>query len=114
VPEQTKRQVLIVTVVGNPKRDSRTRVTGEAVAQRLIRLLELDGRATVRTIELADVASELFDWSSLRVRTLVQEVSANRAAIFGSQTFKATYSGILKAFLDWFDTTSLAGMVVVP
>lgn len=36
-------------------------------------------------------------------------------AIFASPTFKASYSGLLKLFLDQFDTsTGLEGVVAVP
>jgi FMN reductase len=31
-----------------------------------------------------------------------------------SPTYKATYPGLLKSFLDWFSTTGLAGVTVVP
>ena len=31
-----------------------------------------------------------------------------------SPTYKASYTGLLKSFLDWFGTTDLAGVTVVP
>jgi len=31
-----------------------------------------------------------------------------------SPTYKASYTGILKSFLDWFSTTDLLGVTVVP
>jgi FMN reductase len=31
-----------------------------------------------------------------------------------SPTYKASYTGLLKSFLDWFDTTSLEGVTVIP
>ena len=31
-----------------------------------------------------------------------------------SPTYKASYTGLLKSFLDWFSTTDLNGVVVVP
>jgi FMN reductase len=31
-----------------------------------------------------------------------------------SPTYKASYTGLLKSFLDWFSTTDLLGVTVVP
>ena len=39
--------------------------------------------------------------------------SARRRAL-PRKLCKAAYTGLLKAFLDWFSTTSLAGVVAVP
>jgi FMN reductase len=35
-------------------------------------------------------------------------------AVVASPTYKASYTGLLKSFLDWFSTTDLEGVVVVP
>ena len=34
--------------------------------------------------------------------------------VVASPTYKASYTGLLKSFLDWFGTTSLEGVTVVP
>ena len=34
--------------------------------------------------------------------------------VVASPTYKASYTGLLKSFLDWFSTTSLQGVTVVP
>ena len=103
----------LTAIVGNPRLASRTRTVAEATAARLAALLGIDS-PPLRTIELAEVAGELFDPTSQRVRDLVSDVSSSTAVIVASPTFKATYSGLLKAFLDWFTTTSLAGVPTVP
>jgi FMN reductase len=102
----------IVTVVGNPKAGSRTRTVGEEVARQLAG--QLGERAEHDTVELADLAAELFDSSSSRVAARVRQVAESSLAVIVSPTYKATYSGLLKSFLDWFDRTSLQHTVVVP
>jgi FMN reductase len=104
----------IVTVVGNPKVGSRTRTVGEEVARQLAAELDEPGSAEYDTIELGDLAAELFDRSSSRVAARVRQVSSSSVAVVVSPTYKATYTGMLKAFLDWFDRTSLQNTVVVP
>jgi FMN reductase len=58
-----------VVIVGNPKPASRTSAVAQAVAAEAVRWAEAPVDVTV--IELADLSSELFDWSSDRVRTAV-------------------------------------------
>jgi FMN reductase len=70
---------------------------------------------TVRvTLDLAALGRELFDWSSERVRAAVDAVRGSTLAVVASPTYKASYTGLLKSFLDWFSTTDLAGVTVVP
>jgi FMN reductase len=66
------------------------------------------------TIDLAPYGAELFDWSSATVRQFADALSAAKLAIVASPTYKATYTGLLKVFLDWFPQTGLAGVVAVP
>ena len=65
-------------------------------------------------IELADLAPELFDWSSEAVSAAADRLRAARLAVIASPTFKGTYTGLLKAFLDRFARTDLNGVTVVP
>jgi len=41
-------------------------------------------------------------------------VSGCSLLVVASPTFKASYTGLLKCFLDWFGTTGLSGAVTVP
>ena len=61
----------------------------------------IDEYATL-DIDLATVAGELFDWQSAPVRALVDRVTESQLAVIASPTYKASYTGLLKAFLDWF------------
>jgi FMN reductase len=100
-------------VVGNPKPWSRTRVVAEAVASAAAGAAGLAG-AERTTVDLADLGPQLFDWSSPDVRSAVEDIRSCALAVVASPTYKASYTGLLKSFLDWFSTTDLEGVTVVP
>jgi FMN reductase len=100
-------------VVGNPKPRSRTLEVAEAVASAAATAAGLAG-ATRVTLDLAELGPALFDWTSADVRAAVDAVRACSLAVVASPTYKASYTGLLKSFLDWFGTTDLDGVVVVP
>ena len=100
-------------VVGNPKAASRTLAAADAVADAAARAAGIEGGERVR-VDLAELGPELFDWSSARVRQAVDAVRGCALAVVASPTYKASYTGLLKAFLDWFSTTDLSGVIVVP
>lgn len=101
-----------VVVVGNPKAGSRTRTVGEAVAERAAVAAGLDP-ADRLVVELADLGPSLFDWSAAPVRAAVDALSAASLAVIATPVYKATYTGLLKSFLDWFGQTGLAGVTTV-
>jgi FMN reductase len=100
-------------VVGNPKPASRTLAAAAAVADAAVRAAGLADAERV-TVDLAELGPELFDWSSARVRQAVDAVRGCSLAVVASPTYKASYTGLLKAYLDWFSTTDLCGVTVVP
>jgi len=104
----------VTVVVGNPKPRSRTLVVAEAVATAAMSAAGLDSSAERLTIDLAEHGAELFDWSSPTVRHLADALSASALAVVASPTYKATYTGLLKSFLDWFGQTGLSGVTVIP
>ncbi len=98
-------------VVGNPKAESRTLRVALAVADVLAeRLGDSAGRLVV---DLAVVATELFDPEARRVNEQVDAVAASDLIIVASPTFKATYTGLLKSFFDRYTTDALARSVAV-
>jgi len=103
----------VAVVVGNPKPRSRTLTVAEAVATAAADAAGLTG-GTSMTVDLADLGPRLFDWSSPEVRAAVDSVRASALAVVASPTYKASYTGLLKSFLDWFSTTDLDGVTVVP
>ena len=64
--------------------------------------------------DLAEVGPQLFDWSSATVKEAVQGVRSCALVVVASPTYKASYTGLLKSFLDWFGTADLLGVTVVP
>jgi FMN reductase len=103
----------IGVVVGNPKPQSRTRLVAEAVARAAAETARLPHPEHF-VVDLADLGPRLFDWSDLAVKAAVAEVARCPLAIVASPTYKASYTGLLKAFLDWFTTTGMSKVTVVP
>ena len=102
----------IAVVTGNPKPGSRTHGVALAVADALAK--ETGESADRLVIDLAEHASRLFDWTDTELTALTAEVAAADIAIFASPTYKATYTGLLKAFLDRYPNNGLAGVTAVP
>jgi FMN reductase len=100
-------------VVGNPKPRSRTLTVAQVVARAAAGAAGLAG-ADHTTVDLADLGPRLFDWSSTEVRAAVDAIRNCTLAVVASPTYKASYTGLLKSFLDWFSTTDLDGVTVVP
>jgi len=98
-------------VVGNPNPRSRTRTVAEAVAERIA---GATGASVVRTIDLCDYAGDLFTWPHDGLSALGDAVAASDYAVFASPTYKAAYTGLLKAFLDRYPTKGLAGVTAIP
>ncbi len=97
----------VVAVVGNPKLGSRTRQAAEMVAERLT------GTRPAVTIELAELGPSLLGWGDPAVEAAKGAVGAAELVVFASPTFKATYSGLLKLFLDQFAAGELEGTPAV-
>ena len=100
------------TIVGNPRPASRTTQVAEAVATCIARGL---GAATVLTpVELGLYGPAVFDPSSEAVENDLAAIAAVDVLVVASPTYKATYTGLLKAFFDRYGTNGLAGVVAVP
>jgi FMN reductase len=97
-----------VVVVGNPKPRSRTLHAAELVTERLV------GRPPDVTIDLVDLGARLLDQSDQQVGHAVAEVLAADLLVVASPTYKATFSGLLKLFLERFAAGSLWSVTAVP
>ena len=95
----------IAVVVGNPKPGSRTL----AAARYLTR--QLAGEPDL-VVDLADLGAALLDWEDPGVADLVRQVGGADLVVVASPTYKATYTGLLKLFLDRFSTTGLSGVAI--
>jgi luciferase family oxidoreductase group 1 len=101
----------VAVVVGNPKAGSRTLRVALAVADALANPDEHAAERSV--IDLAEVASELFDPASTAAKRLLEVVASSALLVVASPTYKATYTGLLKSFLDRYANDALAGTVAV-
>jgi FMN reductase len=94
-------------VVGNPKPGSRTLSSALHVAR------ELTGSAPDLVVDLATLGPALLDWNDAGIADLVAEVGAADLVVVASPTYKATYTGLLKLFLDRFaGGTGLRGVAI--
>jgi FMN reductase len=97
----------VVVLVGNPRPASRT----HAVAARAARAIAPD--AAPETVDLTGLAAALFaPGPSVAVEDAVERVASAGLLLVASPTYKGTYTGLLKAFLD--RVPSLAGVTALP
>jgi FMN reductase len=97
-------------VVGNPKPQSRTRVIAEAFLRKLVG--NADHRLCV--IDLVNFHDTILSGPNDEIDALNSKVAASDLVIFASPTYKATYTGLLKSFLDRYQTNGLRGVVAIP
>jgi FMN reductase len=98
-------------VVGNPRPRSRTLGVALAAADALVGSLE--GPTQRLVVDLAEVATELFDADSTTITNLLGDVAASDIVIVASPTYKATFTGLLKSFFDRYANDALARTVGV-
>lgn len=99
----------ITVIAGNPKPASRTLDAAVLLSQRIT------GRAPDNVIDVITLGESLLGWGDDGVKAAVATAAASDLLIVASPTYKATYTGLLKIFLDKFDGgTGLAGVVAVP
>ena len=101
----------IVTVVGNPRPESRTHSLARTLADELAAVLP---EAKVSAVDLAVLGSRVLDQADEDAAAAVTQVLGADILIVASPTYKATYSGLLKAFLDRLGTGSLKGQRAIP
>ena len=97
-----------IAVVGNPKPRSRTRAAAELVVERLT------GAPPDVVVDVVDLGPGLLGWGDAAVGEAVEALTTAEVAVVASPTYKATYTGLLKLFLDHVGTGDLAGVVAVP
>ena len=98
----------VAIVCGNPKAKSRTLEAGVFVAQKLT------GTPPDLVLDLVDIGPNLLGWGDPVAQKAVADVQACQLAIFASPTYKGTYTGLLKLFLDQVPTDGLNGVIGIP
>ncbi|MDN5913693.1 MAG: NAD(P)H-dependent oxidoreductase [Pseudonocardia sp.] len=100
----------VALVVGNPKPESRTR----RIAQGFVDALVAGIPHETIVVDLAEYAGRVHSWPDEELDGLNAAVAASQVVVFASPTYKATYTGLLKAFLDRYPSDGLAGVIAVP
>ena len=95
-------------VVGNPKPASRTALAGRALAAVIAPETEPD------VVELAELTGGLFTWGDPAVAAAKKTVLEADLLVVASPVYKASYTGLLKAFLDQFGRDELGALATVP
>lgn len=111
-------ELRLAVVVGNPKPGSRTRTVALRAAELLQQGLALE-RITVAkpsVLDLAELAPHLLGRQADGevVDTALTTVRHSALLLVASPTFKKTYSGLLKLFLDLLPRGGLVGVIVLP
>ena len=111
----------LVTVTGNPKAGSRTLSAAVALGAALTDRFRSDAGvdldpAPAGPIDLATIADGLLaPWRlSPAAVEATETVRSASVLVLATPTYKASYTGLLKLFLDAFPAGSLARTVVVP
>jgi len=104
----------ITVVVGNPKAGSRTLRVATAVADVFAAPNAAGEQVDTVVVDLAEVAPDLFDFDSARVADLLALVAGSDLVIVASPTYKATYTGLLKSFLDRYPNNGLGATIAIP
>ena len=95
-------------VVGNPKPQSRTYEAAKLV------IGQLTGAEPDISVDLVDFGAELLDWSSASVAASITAIEGTDLVVFASPTYKATFTGLLKLFLDRVRGGALAQVTAIP
>lgn len=98
----------VVVLVGNPRPRSRTTAAAETLAEHLAP----DGDITV--VELSTLAGELLTADHPHADRVARTVAQAGLLVVATPVYKASYTGLLKAFVDLFGPAALRGVVAVP
>ena len=101
----------VLSVVGNPRPQSRTHAIARTLTGELVRAT---GGSLGEEVDLALLGARVLDQGDEEARRAVHRVLEADVLVVASPTYKATYSGLLKAFLDRIGGGALDGARAVP
>ncbi|WP_336204166.1 NADPH-dependent FMN reductase [Nonomuraea sp. LPB2021202275-12-8] len=103
----------IVTLVGNPREGSRTRAVAVAAAEAVGSRVGYEG--PYDAVDLSALGPHVLSPTpSADVEVALELVTEASVLVVASPTYKGTYTGLLKAFLDRLRPDALAGRVALP
>jgi FMN reductase len=105
--------VRVVTIIGNPKAGSRTATVARAATNAVISAADVQARR--ETVDLSALACRLLlPEASALIEDAVEQVLGADVLVVASPTFKGTYTGLLKVFLDRLGFRALATTLALP
>ena len=102
----------VVALSGNPRKGSRTLLIARTLAEQVASRAGLSGPVT--EVELADVATQLFAAEAPDADRAAATVAGAAVVVVATPVYKASYTGLLKAFVDRYPGGGLKGTLVVP
>ncbi|MDT0266638.1 NAD(P)H-dependent oxidoreductase [Streptomyces sp. DSM 44915] len=102
----------VIALSGNPRPGSRTVSVAERLAETLAREV-LPGSA-VATVDLAAVGPEVLAPEHPAADAALATLTAARLVVVATPVYKASYTGLLKSFLDLLPADGLLGVTAVP
>ncbi|WP_171056446.1 NADPH-dependent FMN reductase [Paenibacillus sinopodophylli] len=106
----------ITAIVGNPKELSRTFTIAREITSQLAVFIEEQGKQLTDqlVIDLAPYAGSIIQWGHPEVQKLLELVAGSDIVIIATPTYKATYTGLLKLFIDMVPPNAWAGKFAIP
>lgn len=101
---------ILTTLVANPRPGSRTHGLAALVAERVAGAI---GGAQLQTVDLAALAPQLLEPGDHAVAAAREQVAGSDLLIVATPVYKATYTGLLKVFLDGYGPAALARVTAV-
>lgn len=101
----------VVALVGNPRPGSRTLGAAVALARSVA---ERTGAPAPAAVDLAELGPALLGPRTAEVDAALTAVAAADVLVVATPVHKASFTGLLKAFLDLYGPDALAGVVAVP
>ncbi|MFH5210099.1 NADPH-dependent FMN reductase [Antrihabitans sp. NCIMB 15449] len=102
---------VVGVVVGNPRPGSRTTTVALEVADQVAKALS---GSVGKVVELANHAASVLDPDAAEVQDDLESLRTVQTLVVASPTYKATYTGLLKSFLDRYGAGALDGVVAIP
>lgn len=102
----------VLALSGNPRAGSRTLGAAVAAAELIAGLIGTT--RPVRAVDLSDHAGQVFAADRPDVDAALAVLAASTVAVIATPVYKASYTGLLKSFLDLYGSDALAGVAAVP
>lgn len=102
----------IEVICGNPQAGGRTSKLALDLGVALAGLIGTE--APDEVIELSAYGGDFFKWGAPGVAALKERLKAARFLVIATPTYKASFTGLTKAFLDQYGAGELQGTVTIP